>query len=133
MPGNARRALLASRRPSDKQCGYPTCTEKALINEEEDVTDCCYRHSLGNSDTDNGILNDGIIDDTAIEVAVQGSRPVNLTWVEKDIALGMILANGGTLADGERLLGLRLQGAKQRNSRRVKDALLIAEVLRRGH
>lgn len=132
MPGTARRTLLAARRPSDKQCGYPICTEKALLDEEDEPTDCCYKHSLGNSDTDNVLPNDGLIDWTAIEVAFEGRRPVRLTWVEKDIALGMILSRGGCLADGERLLGIKVQGARQRNSRRVKSALQIAEVLRRG-
>lgn len=129
MPGTEARKALRQREVSDKDCGYPTCGGKALIDEEGDATDCCYRHSLGNSDTDNNLPNDGIIDQTAIEVGVKGLRPVKLTWVEKDIALGRILAAGGTLADGERNLGIQVQGSRQRNSRRVKNALRIAEYL----
>jgi hypothetical protein len=133
LPGTEQRKALRKRSVSDRQCGYPTCNGKALINEEGDVTDCCLKHSLGNSDTENNLPNDGIIDWTAIEVAVKGLRPVHLTWVEKDIALGAILAEGGCLADGERLLGIRALGVKQRGSRRVKAAIQIAEALRRGN
>jgi hypothetical protein len=129
VPGNEARKALRRREVSDKDCGYPTCGGKALVDEEGDVTDCCYKHSLGNSDTDNNLPNDGIIDQTAIEVAVKGLRPVKLTWVEKDIALGRILAAGGTLADGERNLGVNVYGVRQRNSRRVKSALQIAGYL----
>jgi hypothetical protein len=132
VPGNEARKALRQREVSDKDCGYPACGGKALVDEEGDVTDCCYRHSLGNSDTDKNLPNDGIIDQTAIEVAVKGLRPVKLTWVEKDIALARILAAGGTLADGERNLGINVQGARQRSSRRVKAAFQIAEVLTKG-
>jgi len=126
VPGSTDRKALRRREVSDRRCGYPACDGKALMDEEGFATDCCYRHSLGNSDTDNNIPNDGIIDWTAIEVAYEGSRPVRLTWVEKDIALGYILAAGGTLADGERHLGIKVQGVRQRNSRRVKAAERIA-------
>lgn len=132
MPGTEVRKALMRREVSTKPCGYPGCPGSALIDEEGEVTDCCYRHSLGNSDTDNNLPNDGIIDWTAIEVAASGARPVRLSWVEKDIALGRILAAGGTLADGERNLGIKVMGTRQRNSRRVKAAQRIAEVLRNG-
>lgn len=130
MPGSEARKALKRREVSDKDCAYPGCPGKALVDEEGDATDCCYKHSLGNSDTDNNLPNDGIIDWTAIEVAASGARPVRLSWVEKDIALGYILAAGGTLADGERNLGIKVQGTRQRGSRRVKAAEQIAEYLR---
>jgi hypothetical protein len=126
VPGTEARRALKQREVSTKDCGYPTCSGKALTDEEGDATDLCYTHSLGNSDTDNNLPNDGILDWTAIEVAASGARPVRLSWVEKDIALGYILAAGGTLADGERNLGISVMGTRQRNSRRVKAAETIA-------
>jgi hypothetical protein len=113
---------------SDKRCEYPGCEAFALTDEEGFPVDCCYRHSLGNG-FDNTLPNDGIIDWTAIKIAISGSRPVRLTWVEKDIALGMILASDGTLADGERLLGVCVAASRYHRSRRVRAARRIAEAL----
>lgn len=128
MPGTASRRALGRRVVSDSPCKYPGCEAFALADAEEGLTDCCYRHSLGNSDA-SGLPNDGIIDWTAIEVAISGTRPVRLTWVEKDIALGYILSQGGSLADGERLLGVYVAAERYRDSRRVKAAMAIAEAL----
>lgn len=128
MPGTEARTALKRREVSAKDCAYPGCKGKALIDEDGDVTDLCYKHSLGNSDTDNNLPNDGWLDWTAIEVAASGARPVRTTWVEKDIALGWILAAGGTLADGERNLGISVMGTRQRNSRRVQAAYQIAKL-----
>lgn len=129
MPGNESRKAVQRRKTSDKHCSVPGCKGRALIDEEGDVTDCCYYHSLGNSDAENSLPNDGFIDWTAIEVASTGARRVRLTWVEKDIAFGRILASGGTFADAERNLGVCVQGARQHLSRRVKAAQAIAKAL----
>src|SRR6185312_16315215 len=95
---NKRRRVALARCPvSEKQCEVPGCGGLTLINEDDDITDCCYGHSLQGSDTDNALPNDGIIDWTAIDVAVQGARPVGLTWVEKDIVMATVLADGGNI------------------------------------
>jgi hypothetical protein len=39
---------------------------------------------------------DGIIDLIAVEIAVRGSRPVALTYAERQLAAARILARGGT-------------------------------------
>lgn len=88
---------LKRREVSDSKCEVPGCEGRALVNEEGDVTDCCYEHSLQGSDTDCTMDNDGIIDWTAIDVAARGLRDVRLTWVEKDIVIATVLVRGGNI------------------------------------
>lgn len=122
---NKRRRLALARRPaSDKQCEVPGCKGLALIDEEDDVTDCCYAHSLQGSDSDNALPNDGIIDWTAVEVAAQGARRVGLTWVEKDIVMAMVLAEGGNITTALERAGVHHQCT---NGGRRADA--VAEIM----
>lgn len=74
----------------DDPCKVPGCKEPCLTD------DCCREHSLNKGlKTEVVILpNDGVIDWLAIDLAVESSRPVKLTWVEFEIALATILANG---------------------------------------
>ena len=39
---------------------------------------------------------DGIIDPVAVEIAARGTRPVALTWAERQLAAARILGQGGT-------------------------------------
>lgn len=127
-PGNgsarSHREWLRSLPASQDPCGVPGCKNMRVTD------DCCYQHSVGNSDTCTTVPNDGILDWVAIDAAARGLRKVRLTWVEKDIALGMILANGGTLCDAQERLGINIVGARQRNSRRLVAARKIAEALK---
>ena len=118
------RQWLRSLTVSQDSCGVPGCTNKKITD------DCCYKHSVGNSDACTTVPNDGILDWVAIDAAARGLRKVRLTWVEKDIALGTILANGGTLSDAEERLGISIIGTRQRHSRRFAAAVKIAEALK---
>lgn len=128
-----RRTLLASRPVSDKQCEVPGCEGITLINEEDDVTDCCYAHSLQGSDTENTLTNDGIIDWTAIDVAAQGARPVGLTWVEKDIVMAVVLAEGGNITQALACAGAHHQHSGRRAAaiEKIRQAL-VSTSNRRG-
>lgn len=84
-------AHLRTLTPRDEPCKVPACTEPSLTE------DCCRGHSLNKpiGNTATGILpNDGTIDWLAIDIAVEGLRPVKLTWVEFEIALATLIANG---------------------------------------
>jgi hypothetical protein len=105
----------------------PGCKGLALLDEEDEVTDCCYEHSLQGSDTDNALPNDGIIDWTAIEVAAQGARSVGLTWVEKDIVMATVLAEGGNITTALERAGVHHQCAHQ--GRRATAVQRIVEAL----
>ena len=123
-----RRVALAARPVSDKPCEVPGCKDGALIDEEDDITDCGYKHSLQGSDNDNALPNDGIIDWTAIEVAVQGARPVGLTWVEKDIVMATVLVQGESITQALTRAGVRHECAHQ--GRRAEAVQSILEALR---
>lgn len=75
------------------QCEVPGCTR------DKEVEDCCRPHSFGQSRVNcgeyaNALPNDGVIDWEAIDIAVQGARKVRLTWVETDISVATLLAQG---------------------------------------
>jgi hypothetical protein len=128
MSGTVTREKMRRRRVSEKACAYPGCPGSALFDEHQIVTDLCYEHSI-NRPGPGTLPNDGWIDWTAIEVGEQGAREIRMTWVEKDIALGRILAAGGTLADGERNLGIYCENRNQQQNRRVQAAYQIARHL----
>lgn len=124
-----RRSALRRREVSDKTCEVPGCEGLALVDEADDITDCCYDHSLqARGSEPDALPNDGIIDWTAIEVAVQGSRPVNLSWVEKDIVMATILANGGNITTALERAGVHHQCAHQ--GRRAEAVQKIVEALK---
>jgi hypothetical protein len=77
--------------------------------------DCCYAHSLNNRAA-NVVPNDGVIDWLAIDIAVDGSRPVRLTWVEQEIAAATILANG----ESAREAGRRVRSDLRQTARRER-------------
>jgi hypothetical protein len=130
---NKRKRVALARRPiSDKPCEVPACEGAALVDEDDDETDCCYGHSLQSSDTENTLPNDGIIDWTAIEVAVQGTRPVSLTWVEKDIAIAMILARGGTITQACERVGADHKSASKGSRAEAIARILSAQSTRKG-
>lgn len=122
----ARRRWLQTLIPGDERCHVPGCPEGKITD------DCCYQHSLNNSDARTTLPNDGILDWVAIDSAARGLRRVRLTWVEKDIALALILFNGGTLTDAEERLGISIVGLRQRHSRRIVAATKILEALDAG-
>lgn len=119
----ARRRWLQTLIPGEESCRVPGCPEGKITD------DCCYQHSLSNSDSRSTLPNDGILDWVAIDAAARGLRKVRLTWVEKDIALAMILHGGGTLTDAEERLGISIVGTRQRHSRRIVAATKILEAL----
>lgn len=118
-----RRRVLRRAVQRDVQCAVPGCDGKRITD------DCCYRHSLtGYGEVSVWTLhNDGIIDWLAIDVATRGLRKVRLTWVEKDIAVGIILARGGGVFEVQERIGARVCGSP--NSRRMIAARRIAEAL----
>lgn len=80
--------------PPDLQCVYPGCTWPR--EEEEDLCEGYHSGKWPNRKerTDRLVANDGIVDWQAIGLTVQGLRRVNLTWVERDIAIAMLLGQG---------------------------------------
>ena len=99
----ARRALR--RLPvSEVRCEVPSCEEGNIKN------DCCYDHSVqrGGFGRNAVIHNDGIIDWVAIDVASRGLREVRLTWVEKDIAVAVMLAKGYGIHEAAERIGARV-------------------------
>lgn len=118
---SARRAALRKITPRDVACAVPGCPHKRVLE------DCCYGHSLLGRGNSNAIPNDGIIDWTAVDAAARGLRKVRLTWVERDIAVGIIFARGGGPEEAENFTGARITSAS--NQRRTKAAWLIAEAL----
>lgn len=100
-PGpHSRRAYaeLQGRAVQDVPCGVPTCTEGRVTE------DCCYGHAL-NKPIPGTRENDGVIDQIAIGIAAEGTRPMLLTWVEWEIAAATILAYGHSEAEAARRLG----------------------------
>lgn len=81
---------LRSLPASGEECQVPGCTEDKITE------DCCYEHSLDDAHNalQGSLPNDGIIDWVAVDLAVQGVRPVRLTRVEKDIAIAKMLKTG---------------------------------------
>jgi hypothetical protein len=131
LPGTGSTASEAARQlrrqlrrtvPSSIACAVPGCGEGRVTH------DCCYRHSLtGPRTAPDTVPNDGIIDWLAIDIAARGLRRVRLTWVEKDIAVGVILASGGGVQQAQDFTGARVTGSN--NGRRLEAALKIAEAL----
>ena len=109
--------------PRDEPCAVPGCCAGRV------TADCCYQHSLAGKGNSRLLPNDGIIDWVAVDVAARGLRRVRLTWVERDIAIGRILAEGGNLTQAERLTGGRVSNVP--DSPRVQSARRIAEYLMR--
>jgi len=103
-----RRRALARKTPGPDPCGVPGC-EGGKITE-----DCCYTHSLQSSAGRRWLPNDGIIDWTAVETARYGWRTVGLTWVEAEIAIGMMIADGLTFEEIYDRLGINLKSGSPR-------------------
>lgn len=96
-------ALRALTPREDDPCKVPGCHEPCLTD------DCCREHSLNKAigHTTMRILpNDGVIDWLAIDLAAEGSRPVALSWIEFEIALATILANGHSEKEAARRMRL---------------------------
>jgi hypothetical protein len=116
------RRYLRSLTPSGDPCGVPGCGDGRVLE------DCCCRHSFtGQGNPANDVPNDGIIDWFAIDVAVRGLRRVRLSWVEKDIAVGTMLAQGDGVQAIQDRLGVRVSG--EVGGRRLVAAQEIAEAL----
>jgi hypothetical protein len=130
-----RRSALQRREVSDQRCEVPGCEGGALVNEDGDITSCCYEHSLAARGSEPETLqNDAIIDWTAIEAAVQGSRPVNLTWVEKDIVMATILARGGNITTALERTGVHHQCVSQgRRADSVRQIMQAIEQVLKEH
>lgn len=73
------------------------------------------------------IPNDGVIDWTAIDLTIEGVRPVRLTWVEREIAAAILLARGEEKADVERQVGVAVYKDDARSGRINKMADYIRE------
>lgn len=85
--------------------------------------DCCAVHSA-RQPRPGCLPNDGVIDWTAIQIAVEGSREVSLTWVEKDISAAAMLARGHSLRE----VGARL-GVYAKDRRRLATLRKMAAVI----
>lgn len=106
--------------PSDIPCVVPGCGLGRVTE------DCCLTHSLmSNEGGGKSLHNDGIVDWLAVEIAASGTRQVQLTWVEKDIAAGVMFARGYGAEEIENRTGARVCGVP--TSRRVLAARKIAE------
>lgn len=81
--------------PEEERCVYPGCPWPR----EADL-DLCKRYHLArwapnsNQANDSLVPNDGLVDWRAIEIAANGERRTKLTWIERDIAIAMILGAG---------------------------------------
>ena len=86
----ARRRKLARMQPSEIKCRVPGCKDGRVTEH------CCYRHSIDIPGAEKGtfLANDGVMDDMAIDLAVEGSRVVRLTWVEFEIAVARLMNAG---------------------------------------
>lgn len=119
-----RRLAALKRLPvSDEECGVPGCKEPKITD------DCCYHHSLydAHNTSPTSVPNDGIIDWTAIDIAIQGARPVRLSRVERDIAAAKLFKAGWSptaIADhlGVSHAGLTT-GRRAEEVRRIMEAL----------
>lgn len=110
-----------------ERCLVPSCREP------RQAEDCCVEHakprngrSCGSAGGEAALPNDGVIDWVAIELAVQEARPVRLTWIERDIAAGEMLARGDDPKDVYRILGVNLfkKDARAERVKRIADALV---------
>lgn len=122
-PGpHSRRAYaeLQGREVQDIPCGVPGC-EVGRSTE-----DCCYGHAL-NKPIPGTRENDGVIDQIAIDIAVEGTRPMLLTWVEWEIAAATILSYGHSGAEAARRLGSFPKTSPQRLARIHEMAKFIRE------
>lgn len=122
----ARRRYKALRRtaPSKDLCEVPSCEVGKVTD------DCCYRHSVQQPwNRPDIITNDGIIDWVAIDVAARGLRDVRLTWVEKDIAAGVMLAKGYGVHEAQERLGVRISGVTNSRRRLAAEKIAAAGVL----
>lgn len=82
------------------------------------------------ADAANTAPNDGIIDDVAIEIAMQGARPVSLTCIEKNIALAKLIKSGMPPYTAADHLGLSYSNTSR--GRRVREVERILEALNHG-
>ena len=132
MPGTGSTAVIDTARrlrrrlraivPSSTPCAVPGCMAGRVQH------DSCLFHSLtGQGHPAGEVPNDGIIDWIAIDVAVRGLRDVRLTWVEKDIATGVMLYKGVGVQAIQDRLGVRIVGYA--DSRRYQAAEKIAAAL----
>lgn len=117
-----RRRELARKTPSTQPCGVPGCTSGRVTE------DCCYEHSLQSSAGKRWLWNDGIIDWMAVATARYGWRTVKLSWVEAEIAIGMMIADGLTFEEIYDRLGINLKSGSPRLAayERVADAVRAA-------
>lgn len=88
----------------DTSCGVPGCPE------ESGPFDCCLTtHSAPTpGGSDRYRPNDGVIDEVAIDLVVEGVRQVELTWVEAQIAVAKMQAAGLTKAERAEHLGYEM-------------------------
>jgi hypothetical protein len=88
-------------------CDVPGCEAP------KDTEDCCKEHSSDKRRV--GVLpNDGIIDWIAIDIAVEGCRLPDMTWVEQDIALARMINSGLPTKEACRRLDFDVKRARQR-------------------
>lgn len=109
---------------TDEECEVPGCKGSKI----EDL-DCCYRHCHYDSHNNqvNNVPNDGIIDQVAIDIAVQGARPVRLSRVEKDIAIARLLKSGMPMSEVSEHLGI--SWSSMTTGRRAREIKEIMEAL----
>ena len=95
------------------RCFVPGC------HETRTTEDCCDDHGKNHfaPHARHAIPNDGVLDRVAIELAAQGARPVNLTWVERDIAAALMLYQGYTPDEMVSHMGHNLLKSKIRRER----------------
>lgn len=87
--------------PPDQRCSYPDCPWSRDEEDDEDAELCRRNHSTPwpPGDREGLRANDGIVDWQAIALVAAGLRRVRLTWVERDIAIAVILGMGLDVAD----------------------------------
>jgi hypothetical protein len=107
-------------------CAVPGCFDPAADE------DCCTGHSAPDRGNHPAFApNDGIVDQVAIELAVQGAREVRLTWVEFEIAAATAIVRGLSLREASRRLGIQIRSGG--TSRRRWDSIARIEyALRKG-
>jgi hypothetical protein len=95
---------------------------------DAEIEDCCKTHGAafhGPAALDS-IPNDGILDFIAIEVAADKTRPVRLTWIERDVAAAYMLSQGHMREEVLERLGSNLFKSKRRTDR----IYLMADAIR---
>lgn len=97
-------------------CGVPGCTA------DRTTEDCCHAHGLNKGGRPT-LPNDGVLDWIAIDIAVEGSREVRLTWIEWDIAAATILANGLPASEVATRLGRWLDPTRGRRVEEIAEAI----------